>query len=88
MNAVRHSLDSAISDLFFLAAIIGVGGLAVVLFLREEPLRKTHLSLEQQEMLFAEAESGARGGLTPEGNAAEGGQEPVISCGPEPEPEG
>jgi MFS family permease len=88
MNAVRQSLDSAISDLFFLAAIVGVVGLVVVLFLREEPLRKTHLTLEQQEMLFAEAESGATGGFSPEGNAAEGGQVPSISCGPEPEPEG
>jgi EmrB/QacA subfamily drug resistance transporter len=83
MNAVRHSLDTAISDLFLLAAIVGVVGLVVVLFLREEPLRKTHLSLEQQEMLLAEAESGATGGFSPEGNAAEGGQEPAITSGPE-----
>jgi hypothetical protein len=42
MNAVRLSLSTAISDLFFLAAIVGVIGLVVVLFLREEPLRRTH----------------------------------------------
>ena len=88
MNAVRVSLGAAISDLFLLGAGVGVIGLIVVLFLREDPLRKTHLTLEQQEMLFAEAESGATGGFSPEGSAAEGGQEPVITCGPEPEPEG
>ena len=42
MNAVRLSLDTAISDLFLLAAIVGVVGLVVVLFLREDPLRRTH----------------------------------------------
>ena len=42
MNAVRLSLDTAISDLFFLAAIVAVIGLVVVLFLREDPLRRTH----------------------------------------------
>jgi EmrB/QacA subfamily drug resistance transporter len=42
MNAVRLSLDTAISDLFLLAAGVGVIGIIVVLFLREEPLRQTH----------------------------------------------
>jgi len=42
MNAVRVSLDTAISDLFLLAAGVGVIGFIVVLFLREEPLRQTH----------------------------------------------
>jgi len=42
MDAVRHSLQASISDLFFLATIIGVVGLAVVFFLKEDPLRRTH----------------------------------------------
>jgi EmrB/QacA subfamily drug resistance transporter len=42
MDAVRQSLASAIDGLFLLAAILGVCGLVVVLFLREDPLRKTH----------------------------------------------
>ena len=42
MDAVRQSLASAIDGLFLLAAILGVIGLVVVLFLREDPLRKTH----------------------------------------------
>ena len=87
MHAVRLSLSTAISDLFLIASAVGVVALLVVLFLREDPLRKTHMTIEQQEMLFAEAESGATGGWTPEGSAAEGGQDPVISCGPEAEAE-
>ena len=42
MDAVRQSLSSAIDGLFLLAAVLGVIGLIVVLFLREDPLRKTH----------------------------------------------
>ena len=42
MDAVRQSLSSAIDGLFLLAAVLGVIGLVVVLFLREDPLRKTH----------------------------------------------
>lgn len=42
MKAVQHSLQVAISDLFFLATIIGVIGFVVVFFLREEPLRRSH----------------------------------------------
>ena len=42
MNAVRLSLSTAISDLFLLAAGVGVIALVVVLFLREDPLRQTH----------------------------------------------
>ena len=87
MHAVRLSLSTAISDLFLIASVVGVVALVVVLFLREDPLRKTHMTIAQQEMLFAEAESGATGGWTPEGSAAEGGQEPVISCGPEADEE-
>jgi len=40
--ATRDSLASAIAWLFVIAAIVGVVGLVVVLFLREEPLRRTH----------------------------------------------
>jgi EmrB/QacA subfamily drug resistance transporter len=42
MDAVRQSLSSAIDGLFLLAAVLGVIGLIVVLFLREDPLRQTH----------------------------------------------
>jgi EmrB/QacA subfamily drug resistance transporter len=42
MDAVRKSLWSAISHIFVLATIVGVVGLLVVLFLREDPLRRTH----------------------------------------------
>ncbi len=42
MGAVRLSLSSAISDLFLLSVVVGVAGLAVVLFLREDPLRRTY----------------------------------------------
>ena len=58
-----------------------------MLFLREDPLRKTHLTFEQEEMLMAEGEAGATGGFTPEGSSAEDGQEPIISCEPEAEAE-
>ena len=42
MDAVRESLASAIADIFLLAAIVGLVGFVVVLFLREDPLRTTH----------------------------------------------
>ena len=42
MHAVRLSLSSAISDLFLISAVVGLAGLVVVLFLREDPLRRTH----------------------------------------------
>jgi EmrB/QacA subfamily drug resistance transporter len=42
MEAVRHSLESAISELFFLAMIISAVGFFVVLLLREVPLRRSH----------------------------------------------
>jgi EmrB/QacA subfamily drug resistance transporter len=92
MDAVRTSLSTAIDHLFLLAMIIGLVGLVVVLFLREDPLRQTHMTLEQEEMLFAEAESGAAGGFSPEGSAWDADQEPSITYGhgddgePEAEP--
>lgn len=46
MNAVRHSLEFAISDLFVLATIISAVGFVVVLFLKEVPLRRSHASVE------------------------------------------
>ena len=82
MNAVRLSLGVAISDLFVLAAILAAVGLVVVLFLREDPLRDTHMTVEEAELLAAEAEAGATGGQTPQGSAAEGGQEPYITGRP------
>jgi EmrB/QacA subfamily drug resistance transporter len=90
MEAVRQSLSSAIDGLFLLAMIIGLVGLVVVLFLREDRLRRTHMTVEQQEMLVAETESAAAGGFSPEGSASEDGDEPAIAYRPEggePEPE-
>ena len=42
MGAVRLSLSTAISDLFLISAIVGIAGLAVVVFLREDPLWRTY----------------------------------------------
>jgi EmrB/QacA subfamily drug resistance transporter len=50
MNAVRQSLDAAISHVFVLATIVGLAGLVVVLFLKEVPLRRTH-TMEEIEAL-------------------------------------
>ena len=92
MDAVRQSLASAIDGLFIVAMAIALVGLVVVLFLREDRLRKTHLTVEQQEMMMAEAESGATGGFSPEGSSTEDGSEPAIAYGredePDPEPAG
>jgi hypothetical protein len=49
MEAVRHSLGFAISDVFLLAAIVSGVGLVVVLFLREEPLRRTYAAEGEME---------------------------------------
>jgi EmrB/QacA subfamily drug resistance transporter len=54
MNAVRHSLDAAISSLFVLATIIGLVGLLTVLLLKEVPLRRTHSLVETAEEAAAE----------------------------------
>ena len=87
MDAVRQSLASAINGLFIVAMFIALVGLVVVLFLREDRLRKTHLTVEQQEMMMAEAEAGAAGGFSPEGSSTEDGSEPVISYGRDDEAE-
>ena len=55
MGAVRHSLQMAISNIFVLAAIVGVAGLVVVLFLREDPLRRTHAMDPESGELESEA---------------------------------
>jgi EmrB/QacA subfamily drug resistance transporter len=55
MDAVRQSLQMAISDIFVLAAIVGVAGLIVVLFLREDPLRRTHAMDPESGELESEA---------------------------------
>ena len=47
MGVVRHSLESAIGEVFFLAFLISVVGVVVVLFLKEEPLRRSYSSLEE-----------------------------------------
>lgn len=86
MDAIRLSLQMAISDIFLLATAVGVGGFVVVLFLKEVPLRRTHMTLEEAELLAAEAESAATGGETPSGAAAAGGQAPLITSGSGPEP--
>ena len=49
MDAVRESLAAAIADIFLLAAIVGLVGFVVVLFLREDPLRTTHQLEEGDE---------------------------------------
>jgi hypothetical protein len=41
MDAVRLSLEQAITSLFLMAAILGVIGLVVVLFLKEDPPPRT-----------------------------------------------
>jgi len=66
MNAVRQSLDTAISDLFLISAIVGVIGLVVVLFLREEPLRRTHEIDPQSGELDSEAGPALRTALETE----------------------
>ena len=64
MDAVRHSLQMAISDIFVLATIVGVAGLIVVLFLREDPLRRTHaMDSESGEL---ESEAGPEADAQPE----------------------
>jgi EmrB/QacA subfamily drug resistance transporter len=65
MNAVRHSLDSAISSLFVLATVIGLLGLLTVLLLKEVPLRRTHSLVETAE----------------EAAAGEAGVVPVVDLG-------
>jgi EmrB/QacA subfamily drug resistance transporter len=87
MDAVRQSLASAIDSLFLLSAVVGVVGLVVVLFLREDPLRQTHFTAEQQEMLAAGAESAAAGDILPEGSSAGGGSGPAVSSRPGDEPQ-
>jgi EmrB/QacA subfamily drug resistance transporter len=42
MDAVRHSLESAIGGVFFLCFAISIAGFVVVLFLKEVRLRSTH----------------------------------------------
>ncbi|MCX6363482.1 MAG: MDR family MFS transporter [Actinobacteria bacterium] len=67
MAAVRHSLQMAISDIFVLATIVGVAGLIVVLFLREDPLRRTHaMDPESGEL---ESEAGPEADAQPEPEA-------------------
>jgi EmrB/QacA subfamily drug resistance transporter len=63
MTAVRVSLASAISDLFVLAAVLGVVGLVVVLFLKEVPLRRTHAmnDFEAQDEITRLQEEGLAG---------------------------
>ena len=87
MDAVRQSLAAAISELFLLATVVGVVGLVVVLFLREDPLRRTHMTFAEAELLAAEAEAGATGGETPFGAAAAGGQAPTTTDQPDPDPD-
>ena len=66
MDAVRQSLASAIDGLFLLAAILGVIGLVVVLFLREDPLRKTHHIDAESGELDSEAGYEPEFALTPD----------------------
>jgi hypothetical protein len=54
MNAIRDSLQSAITHLFLLATFVSIAGLLVVLFLREDPLRRTFMADEILEGISAE----------------------------------
>jgi EmrB/QacA subfamily drug resistance transporter len=74
MHAVRLSLSTAISDLFLISAVVGLAGLIVVLFLREDPLRRTH-ALDPDS---GEEDSEAGPGL---------GTGPGLGIGPELRPE-
>ncbi len=64
MDAVRHSLESAIGNVFFLGFLISIAGLVVVLFLREVRLRRSHSEAIEYAGEVALAELGAEGGLT------------------------
>ena len=79
MNAVRVSLASAHQRTLPAGGHPGRVGFFVVLFLKEVPLRRTHMTVEEAELLAAEAEVGAAGGETPQGGGAEGAQEPYIT---------
>jgi hypothetical protein len=46
MDAVRHSLQIGMSDLFLVATIIGAVAFVIVLFLKEVRLRRTYLTEE------------------------------------------
>ena len=74
MDAVRQSLASAIDGLFLLAAVLGVIGLVVVLFLREDPLRQTHhIDVES-------GEEDSEMGYEPEFDVREPEPEPESAC--------
>ena len=59
MGAVRHSLEFAISDVFFWPLSSGVAGFVVVLFLKEVPLGRTHSETLEEAAEAALAEIGA-----------------------------
>jgi EmrB/QacA subfamily drug resistance transporter len=63
MGVVRHSLEFAISDVFFLAFLISIAGCVVVLFLKEVPLRRSHSETLEEAAEAALADLGAEGGL-------------------------
>ena len=56
MDAVRHSLAAAITEIFLVATVIGLLGFVAVLFLKEVPLRRTHDHPEVEEAETEEAE--------------------------------
>ena len=57
-HGLRLSLDQAINSLFVVSTVIGVVGLAVVLFLPEVPLRQTHSLAELDDDAEPEADPG------------------------------
>ena len=77
MSAVRHALSTSITSLFLLGVVLMAAALVVVLFLKEVPLRRAHMTLQEAELLACEAEGPAAGGQTPAGSAAEGGPSPA-----------
>ena len=58
MDAVRHSLESAIGRVFFLAMSISIVGFVVVLFLKEVPLRRTHSNTVENGVSVTLSEAG------------------------------
>jgi hypothetical protein len=79
-SGISLSLSTAISDLFLISAVVGLAGLVVVLFLREDPLRRTH-ALDPDS---GEEDSEAGPGV---GAGVELGIEPGLGIGAELKPE-
>ena len=49
VTGVRHSLESALGEVFLVITILSLAGLVMVIFLKEVPLRRTHLEEEMAD---------------------------------------